>query len=331
MSPRFRLILAILTLVAVLIIGTTGYMIIEQDRHPSFLDAAYMTVITVSGVGYGEVWDPSPAGRVWTIGVIVIGITTVFVAFTSLISLFISGELRSVRERKRMESKIKDLRRHTILCGCGRMGSLAAQEMMRRNVPLVIVESDPKKENTLQGMGVPYVIGDATNDEVLQAAGLMRARSLVAVLPHDANNVYITLTAYTLRPDLHIIARAEQPATEAKLLRAGAARVICPQIMGAQRIANILTRPNVVDLVEMSNKGVDLEIDEYIVSPASPLAGTTLRDSALRERTGASVVAIKQADGQTLFNPDPDASLSVGDTLVLVGPAGVSNQIDEIR
>ena len=330
MSPAQRLILSVLALLAVVVVGTSGYMLIEKEQNPSVLEAAYMTVITISTVGFTEVWKLDPAGRAWTIGVIVFGIGTVSVAFTSLITLFVSGELRYIREKRKMTTTIKDMSGHAILCGYGRMGALATRQMRERGVSIVVVEKDQSLEESLIDAQLSHVIGDATDDEVLRKAGLATAMALVAVLPHDADNIYVTLTAHSLRPELSIIARAEQPATEAKLKRAGATRVICPQVMGATRIANVLTRPNVVDLVEMATKGVDLEIDEYVVGEHSSFAGTTLRESALREKTGASVVAIKRADGETLFNPDPDASLETGDTLVLVGPAGVSSRLDAI-
>ena len=330
MSPRLRLILSVEALIAVVMIGTAGYMFIERDRDLSFLDAAYMTVITISTVGFTEVWEMSPATRVWTIGVIAVGIGTVSVAFTSLITLFVSGELRSMRERQKMDVTIESLREHVILCGYGRMGALAVKEMIRHGVPVVVVEFDPALEEPLRKAHVPHIIGDATDEETLQRAGLNHARALVAVLRSDADNVFIALTARTLRSDLVIIARAEQPDTEAKLKRAGATRVICPQAMGATRIANVLTRPNVVDLVEMASKGVDLEIDEYEVGAQSPLAGKSLRESGLRERTSASVVAVKRADGATLFNPSLDAVLNVGDTMVLVGPASESGRLDAL-
>lgn len=330
MSPRLRLILSVLALVAVLMIGTAGYMLLETERDLSLLEAAYMTVITVSTVGFTEVWELSPATRIWTIGVIAVGVGTVSVAFTSLITLFVGGDFRSMRERRRMSATIENLRDHVILCGYGRMGSLALREIARDRVPVVVVEIDTAAEGSLREAQVPYIVGDATDEDTLKKAGVMRARALVAVLRSDADNVFITLTARTLRSDLPIIVRAEQPGTEAKLKRAGATRVICPQVMGATRIADVLTRPNVVDLVEMANKGVDLEIDEYEVGAQSPLVGKSLRESALRERTSASVVAVKRANGETLFNPGPDAVLGLGDTMVLVGPAGVSSRLDAL-
>jgi len=330
MSMHTRLNLAVASLLGVLVIGSAGYMLIEEDRHISLLDSIYMTVVTVSTVGFKEVWPLSGPAKVWTIGVIVFGIGTVSVAFTSLISLIISGELRFEREKRKMETTISDMRNHVILCGYGRMGSLAVREMVERGLRVVVVEVGSSFEDALREAGIPHVIGDATDEEVLKKAGLMNARALVAALPSDADNVYIALTARTLRSDVLIVGRAEQPGTEAKLKRAGASRVICPQVIGATQVANVLTRPNVVDLVEMANKGVDLEIDEYVVARRSPLEGATLRGSALREKTGASVVAIKRADGETLFNPDPAAVLAAGDTLVLVGPAGVSARLDKL-
>lgn len=295
------------------------------------LDAVYMTVITVSTVGYSEMWEPSAEARLWTLGVIVFGIGTVSVAFTSLITLFVSGELRFLRETRKMESKIRNMKDHVILCGYGRMGELAVKEMARQGVRIVVVERSESVAAALRERQILHILGDATEDEVLEKAGIMRARALVAALPSDADNVYVTLTARTVRTDLQIIARAEHPASEAKLKRVGASRVVCTQVMGALRISNILTRPNVVDLVEMANKGVELEIDEYVVTAQSAFTGQTLRESNLREETGASVVAIKRNDGETVFNPGPESVLSVGDTLVFVGRAGVSAKLDNIH
>ncbi len=328
MTPQKRLVLSILLILAVVAIGSAGYMVIERDRGLSVLDAVYMTVITVSTVGYSEMWQPSFELRLWTLGVIVFGIGTVSVAFTSLITLFVSGELRFLRETKKMESKIRNMKDHVILCGYGRMGELAVKEMARQGVRVVVVEWLESVAAALRERQVLHILGDATEDEVLEKAGVIRARALVTALPSDADNVYITLTARTVRTDLQIIARAEHPASEAKLKRAGASRVVCTQVMGALRISNILTRTNAVD---MANKGVELEIDEYVVTAQSAFSGQTLRDSKLREETSASIVAIKRDDGETVFNPGPDSVLIAGDTLVFVGPAGVSGRLDNIH
>jgi len=330
LRPGLRLILSIVALFGVYVVGTIGYLVIEVDRHPSVLDAAYMTGITLATVGYREVWDLSDHGRIWTLGVITFGIATVSVAFTSLIALFVSGELRSLREKKKMDTALERIRDHVILCGYGRMGSLIANDLRQRAVPFVVVDIKPEHADRLREDGVPYLIADATEEEALLRAGLMRAKALVTAVPSDADNVYMTLTAHTLRPELTIIARAEQPTTEAKLRRAGATRVICPQVIGANFVVNVLTRPNVVDFFEIADRGVDLEMDEYVVGGESPLAGRSLRESMLREQTGAMVVAIKHADGKTLFNPDAGAVVTAGDMLILVGPAGVSSRLDGI-
>lgn len=331
MTARSRLILSILAVLAVLLVGAAGYMVIEKDQGIRFVDALYMTVITVSTVGYDEVWELSSAGKLWTVGVIGVGIATVTYAFTSLVTLVISGELRSLRERKRMDRAIEGLRNHVILCGFGRMGALVAQELHARKVSVVAIDRDHNLQEQLRDLRVPFLIGDATEEEVLLEAGLLRARSVVLALPSDADNVYVALTVHTLCPDLPIVARAENPSTEPKLKRAGASRVVCPHATGAMKIANVLTRPSVVDFVELADQGVDLEIDEYVVAGDSPLVKKTLREAAVRGSTGAMVVAIKRKDGEAIVNPDPDAVLAAGDTLIFVGPAGVSERLDAIH
>ena len=329
LSPVRRLVLSLFAVAAVVVIGSIGYLLIEPDRDVSLLDAVYMTVITASTVGFTEVWEHSDAGRIWTMTIIAFGIGTVTIAFTSLLTLFVSGELQSARERRQMDQAIEKRSDHTIVCGYGRMGSLAARELSRKGASVVVIEKDHEKEDELRESGVAYLLGDATDEDILIRAGVMRAATFVAVLPRDPDNVFITVSVHTLRPELKIIARAEQPATEAKLIRAGASRVVCPQSIGAARIANIVTRPNVVDVIDLANKGISLEMDEHVVTAVSPLVGKSLRDTKMRTRTGASVVAIKRADGETLFTPDPNVLIEQGDTLILVGPIGLSTHIEK--
>lgn len=331
MSARFKLVISIVAVFGVFVIGTIGYMVVDGDRCLSVADAAYMTVITLSTVGYGEPWELSRAGQLWTIGVIVFGIATVSYAFTSLLSLVVSGELRSLREKKKMEHKIEQLGDHAILCGYGRMGALVADKLQESGVSVVVIEMNPAREDVVRGAGFAYVLGDATEEETLISAGIKRARALILALPSDADNVYVTLTAYTLCPGLKIISRAEQLSTQSKLTRAGASRVVCPQVIGATKIANMLTRPTVVDFVDSADKGVDLEMDEYRIGADSPLVGKSLRDSGIRRKTNAVVVAIKRADGRALIGPDPDLPLKSRDTLILVGPSGVSGRLDTIE
>ena len=330
MSPRKRLFWSLMVLIAVFLVGTAGYLVVEADQHPTVLEAAYMTAITLSTVGFTEVWPLGPAGRLWTMGVIFFGIGAVSVSFSSLITLFISGELRLSHEKRKMDHAIQQLRNHVIVCGYGRIGSLVLAELRRRGVPVVAVELRRDLEVDLRDTHIPFIIGDATDETVLLRAGIMHARAVVVTLPHDADNVYITLTVHALCPDLFIVARAEQSATETKLRRAGASRVVSPQVVGATIIANVLTRPNVVEFLAMADRGVDLEMDEYAVTADSPMRGRKLRESGLRGKTGAMVVAIKRADGQTLYSPDAEAVFEAGDTLIIVGPTGVSSRLDKM-
>ncbi len=327
LSPAQRLLVAVLGVLAVLLVGTAGYIVLEQDFQPSFGEAAYMTVITVSTVGFTEVWELSPTTRLWTIGVITFGIATVSYAFTSLVALLVSGELRSQREKKKMTKTVDQLRDHVILCGYGRTGALVVEELQRQGLRSVVIEHSADIEAHLKQAGIPYLIGDATSEELLLQAGVMRASALVATLSNDADNVYITLTANAIKPDLRIIARAEHPTTEPKLRRAGAARVICPHIIGARKMAALLTRPSVVDFVETVSEGVELEMDEFHIGAGSSLNGRTLRESRLRDMSGGSVVAIKRADGETMYNPEPNSVILQGDTLVVVGPSGISDKL----
>lgn len=320
-----------MALLGVFVVGTTGYLIVEQDPRPSLGDAAYMTVITLSTVGFGEVWELSPRGKLWTIGVISFGIITVSYAFTSMIALFVGGELRSQREVRRMDKRLESLTGHVILCGYGRTGSMVVRELARYGLDSVVIESNREIEPELREAKLPYLIGDSTDENKLIEAGVMRATALVAALPHDADNVFITLTSHTLNPGLRIIARAEQPSTEAKLLCAGATRVICPQIIGARRMAALLARPNAVDFVESISEGVHLEMDEYRIDEDSSLCGRTLRESLVQDNSGGSVVAIKRADGEIMFNPYADTNLAAGDTLIVVGPTGLSTRLERME
>jgi len=327
LSPAQRLTFAVLAVLAVFLVGTAGYMLLEEHPQPTFAEAAFMTVITVSTVGFEEVWPLTPVTRIWTIGVITVGIVTVSYAFTSLVALIVRGELHREREKRRRMKSIQQLDGHVILCGYGRAGTMVTSELKRQGLGLVVVDNDRELESTLKDERIPYVIGDATSEELLLQAGIVRASALVATLPSDADNVFITLTANALRPDIEIIARAERPATEGKLRRAGAKHVICPAIIGARKMAALILRPGVVDFAETVAGGVELETDEYAVPAGSALDGRTLRESNVRNISGANIVAIRRVDGQTVYNPAPDTVISHGDTLVLVGPWGISDKL----
>ncbi len=326
MSPQQRLVWSLVVLIGVFAVGATGYVVLEGA---SLMDAVYMTAITLSTVGYREVIDLSPRGEAWTIAVITLGVISVSVAFTSLVALFVSGELRAHFGSRKMDHAISRLKDHIVICGFGRMGRLAGDELHRAGQSVVVIEVRPDRGDEIARAGLLGMIGDATEEDTLLRAGMMHAKALVSVLPHDADNVYVALTARGLRPDLLIVARAEQANTEVKLRRAGANRVICPQLIGASRIADILMRPHVTDFFEVAAKGVELEMDEYVVGAGSSLNGTSIRHSTLRQRTESMIVAIRSADGTTRYNPPPETRIRAGDTLIIIGPSGVSKRLDK--
>ena len=324
MSPQQRLFWSVVVLVGVFVTGTTGYVYISDVTYG---DAAYMMVITLSTVGYSAPFELDAAGTAWTMAVITVGLVSVSVSVTSLVAIFVSGELRAQLGSRKVETQIGRLKDHVIVCGHGRMGRLIVKKLMDSGESVVVIERQPDSPDELRDAGTLGVAGDATQEEVLLSAGLMRAASLVSVLPHDADNVYVTLTAHELCPDLKIVARAEQAGTERKLKHAGAYRVICPQVIGANRIANILTRPHMMDFFEEASKGVDLEMEEYVIQERSALEGVRLADSSLRQKADAMVVAINRASGETVYNPPADIVLRANDRLILIGRAGVSKRL----
>ncbi|MBN2563676.1 MAG: potassium channel protein [Phycisphaerae bacterium] len=323
MPAQKKLLIAMLALVAVFLIGAGGYCFIEEDV--SFGQAAYMTIITLSTVGYQHVWPLSPAGMVWTSLIIIFGILAVMVVFTHLTAMIVGGELRGVLGRRTLQNNIAKLSGHYIVCGYGRMGQLISDNLRRGGEKIVVVDKDDKQTVLAEEAGVAYVLGDATDEDVLRTAGIERASGLVSALGGDANNVFVTLTAAGMRREMPIIARAEYLDSEPKLKRAGATHVVCPDAIGALRMANLMARPAVVHLVDITSGGSEWEIDEVLVPPDSRLVGQSLRDLGLRKQVNATVVAIKDADGKTKMNPGADHVVNAGDVLVVIGPMGIAS------
>jgi voltage-gated potassium channel len=326
LRPQIRFWLSLLLVFLVIAAGTVAYMVVLGQPMGASL---YMTVITLTTVGYEEVFPLGDTGRWLTIVIILVGYIALAIALANLVSLVVGGELRALREGVRMKTRIEQLHGHVIVCGYGRMGSQLTQQLVRDQVPLVAIDRELSAE--LEASGALYVQGDATEEGALESAGIMRARALVSCLSSDADNVFVTLSARDLRPDLTIISRAEQPATERKLVRAGATAVICPQMIGAQKTANILCRPHVVELVDMAAKGVDIEIAQFEVAEDSAFVGTALKDSGIREKASMMVVAIKHADGSQIFSPGPDERILPGDQLVLIGPGGQAEKLSALK
>jgi voltage-gated potassium channel len=317
----------VVTLLLVLA-GTLGYYFLEADY--SLFDALYMTVTTLTTVGYGEVHPLSWRGRVFTMLLLLGGVFTLFYAATELIRAIVSGELGDLLGRQRMERSLLELRNHLIVCGYGRMGRLVCKEFSAHELPYVVIE---RRAELLEGFHLRNAIplhGDATSDEVLRQAGIERARTLVTVLASDADNLYITMSARLLNDGLFIVARAEDEKAEGKLKRAGANRVVSPYVIGGVRVAHAVLRPTVVDFLELAMRAefMELQIEEAQLSPGSGLIGATLQGSGLRQNLGIMIVAIKKASGEMIYNPPPQTRLEAGDIVITLGHR---QQLDELK
>jgi len=329
MTSRRRLFISILVLLAVYWIGVAGYLAIGRDV--SLLEAMYITANALSTVGARELAGQTSATTIWTIFIIIFGVIAVMVAVSLLIALIVEGEVGRLIGSRQLESRIKHMQNHIIICGLGRMGSMLVKQLQDRKVPVVVVEKDPEVCREAEKLKTLYILGDATDEASLEKAGIDRARSLVAVLKSDADNVFVTLTARQVQPNLMIVARAEQFSAEAKLRRAGANRVISPQAIGAERITNVLTRPHLMDFVEVAAKGIEFEMDAVVVSPDSPIAGKTLREADIRANANVMVVAIREPDGTTRFNPPANEVLHPKNTLITIGPQGAASRLADLH
>lgn len=236
--------------------------------------------------------------------------------------MIVGGEFRSVLGRQKLKDKIAKLNDHFIICGFGRMGEHIAINLVAKGKTVVVIEHDPERTQLAAERGINYVLGNASDEETLEEAGIHHAAALVSALRGDADNVFTTLTAHGMREDLPIIARCEDIDTERKLVRAGASRVICPQSIGASRIVNLLARPAVAKLVDITMDATEWEMEEILVPEGSPLAGKSLRELDLRARANTMIVAIHEAGGKSVVNPPPDRVVNPDDVLVAIGPAG---------
>jgi voltage-gated potassium channel len=314
-----RYLILILIPTALMIAGTAGYYLL--DERYTLLDALYMTVITLTTVGYEEVHPLTPSGRLFTIILLLVGVLTFFYAVTELVRVVINGEVQQLFGRRRMERSLAKLKNHMIICGYGRMGRHVCREFAQRGLPFVVID---RRAELLRDFDLAHGIaleGDATSDAVLRHAGVERARALVTVAASDADNLFITLSARLLNDKLFIVARAEGELAEEKLRRAGASQVVTPYAIGGAKVAMAVLRPAVVDFLEWATgaEHLDLQIEETRIQPGSKLAGVTLHASGLRQDLGVIVVAIKDAQGNLLANPPGDAVMMPGDTLIALG------------
>jgi voltage-gated potassium channel len=319
MTPERKLRLALLFFASVIALGTIGYSVIEGWR---FLDALYMTITTLATVGFQEITPLSDAGRVFTIFLIVIGAFSAAYVIAAIARLILEGELEVFMGKRKMEKKVQSLTNHIIVCGYGRVGRQVVDQFLRHQVPFVVVESDNAIGTELRNGNVPYLEGSAVDDDILEKAGIGRARALVSTLPNDADNVYLTLTARQLNQAIYIIARAESALAKKKLQRAGANKVICPHELGGTQMAMATLRPNVVDFMELASVvpgGEKLVIEEIPIGDKGRLAGRSIVEAAVKTDYDVIVVGMRKKSGGVVFNPPGETVMNGGDILVALG------------
>jgi voltage-gated potassium channel len=314
-----RIFFALLAVIVAMGFGAIGFHLIEGW---SILDSLYAAAQTVTTVGYGDVTPATRNGRLFATLLMLGGVGVVLYALTTTVHAIVQSELVATFGERRQSRKMSKLRNHFIICGAGRVGSHLVRTLANSNEDFVVIERDSQRVAELTHLGVIVLVRDATLEETLREAGVEVARGLAACLPDDADNVYVVLTARDLNPNLHIVARAAEEQAEAKLIRAGANRVVAPTIIGGHRMAMALTKPAVDDFIgSITANELGLAFEEVEVDSASRLVGRKLSETSIRSELDIVIVSIKRADGQILFNPSGDAAICSDDILIAIGKA----------
>jgi voltage-gated potassium channel len=313
-----KVVLSFFMLVGIISLGTGGYHVIEGM---SFFDAFYMTIISISTVGFAEIAPLTPAGRTLTVIIIILGISFGTYTVSVIVRVFIEGELQSYFGRRKVQKQITKLKNHFIICGFGRIGRIICDELSEDGIDFIVIEKDPKAVERIVASNYLFLEMDATSEEALLKAGIHGAKGLVTAVNSDANNVFITLTARGLRADIFVLARASEEINENKLRRAGANQVVSPYLIGGKRMGQILKRPTVVDFIDIAMMGnkLGLMIEEATLKEGSAIIGKNLVSSNLRNDFGVIIVAIKKKNGDMIFNPMPSETLEAGDVIVVIG------------
>ena len=325
LSKKF--ILPLILVAVVLTSGTTGYTLIE-GWDP--FDSLYMTVITLSTVGFQEIEPLSEKGKAFTIGLIFFGLGVVAYAVNNGVRAIFEGEIQEVFGRRKLKKALDSLENHYIICGYGRMGKVICNELMAKEIPFVVVERESQELEVDDDVIIVY--GDATRDELLKRVGIERAKGLISVLDSDAQNLYVVLSAKELNQKLFIIARANEEGADYKLTRAGANKVVSPYHIGGLRIAHTILKPTVVDFLELTAKtgNMEIQIEEVIVEAGSALANKTIKDADIIEKNGVLIVALKKKNGKILFNPPDNNLIEVGDKLAVIGEPEHFNELEQM-
>ena len=289
-----------------------------------FLDAVYMTVITLTTVGYGEVHEVSRIGQIYTILLIFIGVAFFLFVAGSVVQFMVEGRIRTILGRRSLDKKIDRLKNHYIVCGYGRIGRFLCNQLKRKPIDLVVIDNNRELIPILDDDKVLYLSGDASDEAILHKAGILRAKGLIAVLATDTDNVFLVLTARQLNPDLYIIARASRDESKSKLQAAGANKVESPYEMGAVSMAQRIIRPTVTNFLNLAfaHKRKDIQMEEIPVNSSSDLINVMLKDSGIRQQFNLIIIAIKKSDGSMLFNPSYETVIDAGDTVIAVGQEG---------
>ncbi|MCB9926309.1 MAG: potassium channel protein [Planctomycetaceae bacterium] len=308
----------LIVLVVVFVVAAVGF---RQLGDYEWVTAFWLTAITISSVGFSETTTSSPALQLFTIGVIVFGMSAAAYTFGGFVQMVLEGELEVLLGHRRMTRGIESLNEHVIVCGFGRIGEVLSNDLLRSRRAFVVVDSDVERFEAAKAQGYLCICGDATTDATLIQAGIQRARTLVSSLPSDADNVFITLTARTLCADLQIFSRAEHPTTERKLLQAGASKVIMPAIIGAHQLERLITRPSTAHLIELVSQShfIDVELDEITLPNQCKLIGLTVSSTEANRKHKLLVVAVNQADGTMIFNPGAEYEFRGGDVAIVMG------------
>lgn len=324
---RNKLILSLILVVIVLLSGTAGYYFIEKW---DLFDSLYMTVITLSTVGFQEVEPLSKAGKGFTICLIFFSLGVVAYTVNYGVKAIFEGELQDMFGRRKLKKILESLKNHYIVCGYGRMGKVICKEFKLKGIPFVVVEKEAQELDVDDEVIIVY--GDATRDELLRNVGIERAKGLISVLDSDAQNLYVVLSARVLNKKLFIVARANEEGADYKLTRAGADKVVSPYHIGGLRIAHTILKPTVVDFLELTAKAgnMEIQIEEVVVEEGSTLAGKTIKEADIRAKNWVVIVALKKDNGKILFNPRAHTLIEAGDKVAVIGEPDHFTQFEKM-
>lgn len=312
-----RLFIVIFLILLEFIIGCVGYMSIE---HWNLEDSAYMTVITLASVGFGEVHPLHSSGRLFTSILIIAGMGVLVYGISTITAFIVEGDLQKLIWRKKMDREIENMKDHYIICGAGKVGQHILAELLKSSYPVVVIEKEENIIERLIEQKVHFIMGDATEDSILEKAGIIRAKGLLASLASDKDNLFVVLTARSMNPDLRIVTKAEEDGTWSKMERAGANGIVSPHLIGGLRMASEMIRPKVVNFLDtmLREEGSVLRLEEATVPPNSPWIGKTLADARVPQRTGLIIVALRRNDKHH-FNPPATMILESNDTFIVIG------------